>query len=83
MRSTIAGLALIAAGLAPAARGDDWPRLPSGDLPYYRAIKPREDEVRWRAIPWMQDLQAAVGVAKREKRPLFLWVAGDEPLERC
>jgi hypothetical protein len=31
----------------------------------------------------MQDLDVAVKQAKKEKRPLFIWVAGDEPLERC
>jgi hypothetical protein len=83
MRSHALGLALIVASLAPALRGEDWPRLGPVDAPYYRAIKPREDETRWQAVPWMQDLEAAVKQAKKEKRPLFLWVAGDEPLERC
>jgi hypothetical protein len=83
MQGRSVALALLVASLAPAVRGDDLPRLPPADAPWYRAIKPRDDETRWQAIPWMQNLEAAVQQAKKEKRPLFLWVAGDEPLERC
>ena len=83
MRSRTLALALLALSLPSTVRGDEMPRLPPADAPYYRAIKPREDETRWQAVPWMQDLEAAVKQAKKEKRPLFLWVAGDEPLERC
>jgi hypothetical protein len=31
----------------------------------------------------MLDLEEAIKVAKKEKRPLLVWVAGDDPLGRC
>jgi hypothetical protein len=37
----------------------------------------------WRQIPWLADLDEAVRIAKEEKRPLFLMVFADNPLERC
>jgi hypothetical protein len=61
----------------------DTDRLAAIDLRYYQAIKPAPSETRWRQVPWMQDLAAAVKQAKKEHRPLFVWVSGDEPLERC
>jgi hypothetical protein len=66
--------------LLPAADVD---RLASIDQRYYQAVKPTDSELRWQQIPWMQDLAAATKQAKKEKRPLFLWVSGDEPLDRC
>jgi hypothetical protein len=66
--------------LLPAADVD---RLASIDQRYYQAVKPTDSELRWQQIPWMQDLAAAAKQAKKEKRPLFLWVSGDEPLDRC
>jgi hypothetical protein len=75
---------LLAAILLPgAARGGDVDRLAPIDVLYYRSVKPTEAETRWQQIPWMQDLAAAVKVAKKEKRPLFLWSSGDQPLDRC
>lgn len=46
-------------------------------------IKPTADELRWQRIPWLTDLAAAQQVARKEGRPLLLWVTGDDPLERC
>ncbi len=46
-------------------------------------IKPTADEVRWRRIPWLTDLARAQEQARQERRPIFLWVTGDDPLERC
>jgi hypothetical protein len=43
----------------------------------------RPGELNWQRIPWLSDLAEAIGVAKAENRPLLLWVAGDDPLERC
>jgi hypothetical protein len=83
MQARSLALALLLGALAPSVHADDLPRLPAALLPYYRAIQPREDELRWQAIPWLQDLDSAVVQARKEKRPLFLWVAGDEPLQRC
>jgi len=47
------------------------------------AIKPAAREIAWLGVPWVLDLAEAQKVAREEKRPIFLWVAGDDPLERC
>ncbi len=46
-------------------------------------IKPAADELKWQRIPWLLDLAEAERVAREEERPIFLWVTGDDPLERC
>ena len=47
------------------------------------AIKPTPEELRWQQIPWLLDLAKGQRLAKAEERPIFLWVTGDDPLERC
>ena len=46
-------------------------------------VKPRPGEYKWRQIPWLLDLGEGIRLAREEKRPLLLWVSGDDPLERC
>jgi hypothetical protein len=46
-------------------------------------VKPAAEELAWLNIPWVLDLKAAQTTAKAEGRPIFLWVTGDDPLERC
>ena len=46
-------------------------------------VRPAADELKWQRIPWMQDLAEGQGLAREEQRPIFLWVTGDDPLERC
>jgi hypothetical protein len=46
-------------------------------------IKPVAEELRWQQIPWVTDLKEGQRLAKAEGRPIFLWVTGDDPLERC
>ncbi len=46
-------------------------------------VKPTAAELKWQQIPWMLDLAQGQQVAKQERRPIFLWVTGDDPLERC
>lgn len=46
-------------------------------------IKPTAEELAWLKIPWVLDLKAAQQTATSERRPIFLWVTGDDPLERC
>ena len=50
--------------------------------------RPNAGDLRWQDIPWLTDADAALATAKREKRPLFVWLAGGRgrdgsPLERC
>jgi hypothetical protein len=47
------------------------------------AFKPTSEELRWQQIPWVLDLAEGQRLAKAEGRPVFLWVTGDDPLERC
>ena len=46
-------------------------------------IKPTVTELKWQQIPWTSDLTEGLQQAQTEKRPIFLWVTGDDPLERC
>ena len=51
-------------------------------------VKPTPAELRWQQIPWELDLQEAIDLARKEKRPIFFWAAGGRgrdgvPLERC
>src|SRR5262249_5093609 len=46
-------------------------------------IKPAPEELRWQQIPWVTDLAEGQRLARAEQRPIFLWVTGDDPLERC
>jgi hypothetical protein len=61
----------------------DLRRLAPAQVEVYRAVKPSAAEVRWRQVPWLLDLATALAQAKAEKRPLVVWTADDEPLERC
>ena len=47
------------------------------------AVKPTAKELTWLGIPWVLNLAEARRMAREEKRPIFLWATGDDPLERC
>lgn len=47
------------------------------------AIKPAPHELKFQKIPWVTNLGRGQEIAKKENRPIFLWVTGDDPLERC
>jgi len=47
------------------------------------AIKPTAEELHWQQVPWVTDLAEGQRLAQAERRPIFLWVTGDDPLERC
>ena len=40
-------------------------------------------QLRWRNIPWYTDANEGLKAARAEKRPVLLWVTGDNPLGRC
>lgn len=51
-------------------------------------IRPKAAELRWQQIPWHTDPSTALAEAKKEERPLLVWLAGGRdrdgsPLERC
>jgi len=75
--ANIVGVLIISAGLLDGV-------LSANELESRAAvIKPTAEEVAWLKIPWGLDLKAAQATAKSEGRPIFLWVTGDDPLERC
>ena len=81
MTAGFTGALLLAGAAARTAPG------PDGDAAALarrlEAIKQPAELTKWQRIPWLTDLGEAVRVAREEKRPLFLWASGDDPLERC
>jgi hypothetical protein len=63
---------------------DDTSRLPRDAAQFYKYVQePLPGELKWQTIPWMLDLNLGIRLAREEKRPLLLWVSGDDPLEKC
>lgn len=81
----LAALLLTATGAV--AAGDGAPgrdRLPADAARMYRFVTtPHPGELQWQQIPWLTDLGEAIRQARAEKRPLLLFVSGDDPLEKC
>lgn len=48
-----------------------------------RLIRQSDAQLRWRDIPWYTDANEGLKAARAEKRPVLLWVTGDNPLGRC
>ena len=63
--------------------GDDPQQSDQALVKRAAVIKPAAEELRWQQIPWVTDLTEGQRLAKAEGRPIFLWVTGDDPLERC
>jgi hypothetical protein len=87
---------LCAAGLLPliavvAVRADsrlggvhpDVARLPQATARLYADTTLFPRPTKWLTIPWLLDLNAGIRAAKAERRPVLIWVSGDDPLERC
>ncbi len=74
-----AALLLAAGALAQAGPADERAAVEARAA----QLRPTADMLRWYAVPWLHDLNEAVRQAKAEKRPLFVWVADGEPLDRC
>jgi hypothetical protein len=82
----------VAAGQSPddapptrtAAPRHDPARLsPQAAMMYDYLKMRRPGELNWQRIPWLVDLSEGIRMAKAESRPILLWVAGDDPLQRC
>ena len=74
----------VASADTPSAKTSDVERLPPDAARVYAAIKKvHPGEFKWQQIPWLVDLEEGIRLAKKENRPLLLFVSGDEPLERC
>ena len=65
------------------ARGGELAQLGQDLQARAGVIKPAPEELKWQRIPWVTDLAEGQRLAQQERRPIFLWVTGDEPLERC
>lgn len=82
----IAGIlfALAVGTAAPASAAPAPAGLPYEAARMYGFVKdPHPGELKWQQVPWLTDLREAMRVAAEEKRPLLLFVSGDDPLEKC
>ncbi len=75
----------VAAGTdVPANQSPGADRLPADAARLYGFVTtPHPGELKWQQIPWLTDLPAGIQQARAEKRPLVLFVSGDDPLEKC
>jgi len=44
-------------------------------------IRPRPAELSWLRIPWLTDLAKAQRAARKEGRPILMWVSNGDPLD--
>lgn len=78
------GLNEALADSSPAAHPSDVDRLPPEAARMYACVtKPHPNELKWQQVPWLVDLAEGIRLAKQEKRPLLIFVSGDDPLEKC
>ena len=76
--------ALARADIRPVSAKDDIARLPAASARLYADTTLFPQPTKWRdAIPWVLDLETGIRLARDEKRPVLIWVSGDDPLERC
>ena len=68
---------------SPASRATQAAPAPEELARRAQVIKPSTEELKWTRIPWVLDLAEGQRLARAESRPIFLWVTGDDPLERC
>ena len=47
------------------------------------AIRATAGELNYKKIPWVMDLFEAFELAKKEKRPVFLYLITGDPLDDC
>jgi hypothetical protein len=73
----------LAASAALAAAGDPLTAEVQALKSMANAARVDESLLRWRDIPWYTDANAGLKTARAEKRPMLLFVTGDEPLGRC
>ena len=82
-----AGTVAVAAdapGSRPANLAPGMDRLPVEAARMYGFVTtPHPGELKWQQVPWLTDLREAIRQAQAERRPLVLFVSGDDPLEKC
>jgi len=81
----LASAGAVAAGAeVPADRNPGAGRLRADAARMYRLVQtPHPGELKWQQVPWLTDLREALRQGRAERRPLLLFVSGDEPLEKC
>lgn len=58
----------------------DTPIDPEAAAAMLRFVRPRPEELSWQAIPWQTSIPAAIELAERERKPVFLWTMNGNPL---
>lgn len=46
----------------------------------FKFVSPREDETRWRQVPWIPSLWEGIKAAEEKKKPMFIWAMNGDPL---
>ena len=77
------GPAVLLADSRPQSAPADVQRLPKKAALLYADTVLFPRPTRWLDIPWQLDLNEGLRLAKKENRPVLIWVSGDDPLERC
>jgi hypothetical protein len=83
MKRFLPSLALAAVLTTSAAAGDPLTAESRALFSMAKLIRLDDAVLRWREIPWYTDANEGLKAARAEKRPMFLFVSGDEPLGRC
>lgn len=46
----------------------------------FNFVSPRENETRWRQVPWIPSLWEGIELAEEKKKPMFIWAMNGDPL---
>lgn len=46
----------------------------------FEFVSPRENETRWRQVPWIPSLWEGMKAAEEKKKPMFIWAMNGDPL---
>jgi hypothetical protein len=76
-------LAVAALASAAAVAGDPLTAEIQALKSMANVVRVDEAILRWRDIPWYTDANEGLKAARQEKRPMLLFVTGDDPLGRC
>ncbi len=80
---SLAGTMIARADSRPGGVHPDVARLPKEAAQLHADTTLFPQSTKWLSIPWLLDLNEGIRIARAEKRPVLIWVSGDDPLERC
>ena len=46
----------------------------------FNFVSSRENENRWRQVPWVPSLWEGIEIAAQKKKPMFIWAMNGDPL---